>query len=293
LLPTLQKIFKAIASLKFNFPVVTKLNSDFCFPEGPPFDNENVIKRMEFKKDIFLEKIVFQYPNTNKDIIKNQSLKINSNISIALVGSTGCGKTTFVDILLGLLEPQSGKIYIDGVEITGGNKRAWQRNFGYVPQSIYLADDTIRNNIAYGINPKEIDNDALIKAAQIANIHDFIIHELEAGYDTIVGERGIRLSGGQRQRLGIARAVYHDPSVLILDEATSALDSLTENAIMDAIKNLSHKKTIIMIAHRLTTVKSCDKIYLMDKGVIIDSGNYEDLYARNAVFKKMADGILT
>jgi ABC-type multidrug transport system fused ATPase/permease subunit len=161
---------------------------------------------------------------------------------------------------------------------------------GYVPQSIYLTDDTVRNNIAFGIDPAKIDDRAVIEAARLANIHDFVTGELKDGYDTVIGEKGIRLSGGQRQRIGIARAVYHNPPVLILDEATSALDSLTENAIMDAIKNVSHKKTIIMIAHRITTVKNCDVIYMMDRGVITDQGNYADLYARNNAFRKMADG---
>jgi ABC-type bacteriocin/lantibiotic exporter with double-glycine peptidase domain len=291
LLPSLQKIFRSVSSIKYNFPVVENLSHDYnSLPEGEILNDADV-PRLEFSKNIRLENIVFKYPNTGKNIIKNQSLDIESNTSIALVGSTGCGKTTFIDIILGLLEPQNGKIYFDETEITISNRKGWQKNLGYVPQSIYLTDDSIRSNIAFGVESDQIDDNALIKAAQIANIHDFIVNELEHGYDTIVGERGIRLSGGQRQRLGIARAVYHDPSVLILDEATSALDSLTENAIMDAIRNLSHKKTIIMIAHRITTVKQCDVIYLMDKGEIIDSGSYEELYQKNNSFKKMADGM--
>jgi ABC-type multidrug transport system fused ATPase/permease subunit len=217
-------------------------------------------------------------------------MTIKQNTSIAMVGPTGCGKTTLVDIILGLLEPQSGNIFIDDRRIDESNKRNWQKNLGYVPQSIYLTDDTIRGNIALGIGPKEIDDEAVINAAKMANIHEFIANELNDHYHTVIGERGIRLSGGQRQRIGIARALYHDPSVLILDEATSALDSLTENAIIDAIKNLSHKKTIIMIAHRITTVKACDVIYLMNKGIIVDQGAYDELYLRSEVFKKMADG---
>ncbi|WP_169312619.1 ABC transporter ATP-binding protein [Leadbettera azotonutricia] len=290
LLPLLQKIFRANASIKYNFPIVENLNRDFRgLPDGSALINENTLK-MNFRKEIKLENIVFAYPTSKIDIIKNQSLSIASNTSIALVGSTGCGKTTFVDIILGLLEPQTGKIFIDNIELTDKNRKNWQKTLGYVPQSIYLTDDTIRNNIAFGVDQKNIDNNALIRASKLANIHDFIVTELKDNYDTIIGERGIRLSGGQRQRIGIARAVYHDPSVLILDEATSALDGLTENAIMDAIKNVSHKKTIIIIAHRITTVKHCDEIYLMDKGIIIDKGNYEELYQKNEAFKRMADG---
>ncbi|MDR2484670.1 MAG: ABC transporter ATP-binding protein/permease [Treponema sp.] len=291
MLPLLQKVFKAAASIKYSFPIVEELYRDF--KELPP-GNALIIKdipRMSFHNHIDLEKIVFRYPTGNKDVIRNQSITIASNTSVAFVGFTGCGKTTLADIILGLLEPQSGKLYIDDVEITDDNRKNWQKNLGYVPQSIYLTDDTIRNNIAFGIESRMIDDQAVIKAAQLANIHDFIVTELEKGYDTIIGERGIRLSGGQRQRIGIARAVYHDPSVLVLDEATSALDSLTENAIIDAIKNMSGKKTIIMIAHRITTVKNCDMIYLMDTGIIADQGAYEELYQKNEAFRKMADGV--
>jgi ABC-type multidrug transport system fused ATPase/permease subunit len=291
LLPTLQKIFKAIASMKYSFPIVENLYQDFKeLPKGTPL-TDNLPPKMDFSRDISLKNISYSYPNASKIIIKNQSLKIESNTSIAIVGSTGCGKTTLADIILGLLEPQEGKIYVDDTEINDTNRKSWQKNLGYVPQSIYLTDDTIRNNIAFGLRPEEIDNDRIIKAAKIANIHDFISGELSEGYNTVIGERGIRLSGGQRQRIGIARAAYHDPLVFVLDEATSALDSLTENAVMDAIKYLSHKKTIIIIAHRITTVKNCDIIYLMDKGIIVDYGAYDELYLRNSSFKKMADGV--
>ncbi|GHU16588.1 ABC transporter ATP-binding protein [Spirochaetia bacterium] len=290
LLPLLQRMFRAFASIKYNFSIVENLYRDFkTIPEGAALSSENT-PRMDFHSAIKLENIIFSYPNTEKNTIKNQSLCIASNTSVALVGATGCGKTTMVDIILGLLEAQSGKLFIDDTEINDTNRKNWQKNLGYVPQSIYLTDDTIRNNIAFGIDPAKIDDGAIMNAAKLANIHDFVVTELKDGYNTVIGERGIRLSGGQRQRVGIARAIYHDPSVLILDEATSALDSLTENAIMDAIKNLGHKKTILMIAHRITTVKNCDVIYMMDKGIIIDSGTYEGLYNKNESFRKMADG---
>jgi ABC-type multidrug transport system fused ATPase/permease subunit len=289
LLPAFQKIFSAVANIKYYFPVVESLNDSFTNLLGGESLIDLNSPRMEFH-NINLRNIVFRYPASNKDVINNQSLNIEANTSIAFIGATGCGKTTFVDIILGLLEPQNGGLFIDEKEINADNRRAWQRNLGYVPQSIYLTDDTVRKNIAFGIDPEKIDDAAVVKAARIANIHDFIINEMGNGYNTIVGERGIRLSGGQRQRIGIARAMYHDPSILVLDEATSALDGLTENAIMDAIRNLSHKKTIIMIAHRITTVRHCDNIYLMDKGKIIDCGEYDDLYQRNEMFREMADG---
>jgi len=290
LLPSLQKMYRAISNIKFSSQVIEDLTRDFYeLPPGEPLVTAE-LPRLPFAREIRLEHVGFSYPNTDREVIKGQSLTIRHNSSIALVGATGCGKTTLADIILGLLEPQSGSIFIDGVALTPENVKNWQKNLGYVPQSIYLTDDTVKRNIAFGIDPQKIDCAAVEKAAKMANIHRFIVEELKDGYDTVIGERGIRLSGGQRQRIGIARAVYHDPAVLILDEATSALDSLTENAIMDAIANLSSKKTILMIAHRLTTVKNCDVIYMMDHGVITDRGTYGELYGRNEVFRKLADG---
>ena len=195
-----------------------------------------------------------------------------------MVGSTGSGKTTTVDIILGLLEAQKGTLEIDQKIITKQNSRAWQKSIGYVPQYIYLADDTIAANIAFGVEAKDINHEAVEKASKIAKIHDFIVNELPEQYDTTVGERGIRLSGGQRQRIGIARALYHDPKILILDEATNALDNLTERAVMDAVNNLNKQNiTIILIAHRLNTVRKCDKIYLLEKGEIINEGTFDEL----------------
>lgn len=290
LLPSLQNIFKAIASIKYYLPILQNLHNDYALlPDGRDLPSED-IPRISFDKEIQLKNIFFHYPNIDNNIIKDQNLIIKANTSIGIVGPTGCGKTTLVDIILGLLEPQNGKILIDDTEVTDENLRNWQKNLGYVPQSIFLSDDTIRRNIAFGIPSEKIDDDAVIFAARLANIHDFIINDLEEGYNTIIGERGIRLSGGQRQRIGIARATYHDPPVLIFDEATSSLDTLTENVVIEAINNLNHKKTIIIIAHRLTTVKYCDIIYLMNNGTIVDSGTYDKLYTNNKSFKRLADG---
>jgi ABC-type multidrug transport system fused ATPase/permease subunit len=291
LLPLLQRIFRAFTAIRYHFPIVETLYNDFTnLPDGTKLLYDNDILTMPFNSEIAVENISFSYPNSNKIILNNISLSIKHNTSIAFVGSTGCGKTTLIDIILSLLTPQEGRITVDHKIIDDSNRMSWQKNLGYVPQSIYLTDDTIKNNIAFGILPEKIDMEAVIEAAKLANIHDFISGELEKGYETTLGERGVRLSGGQRQRIGIARAVYHNPSVLIFDEATSALDSLTENAIMDAINNMVHKKTIIIIAHRITTVKNCDCIYLMDKGVITEYGDYEELYAKSDVFRTMADG---
>jgi ABC-type multidrug transport system fused ATPase/permease subunit len=290
LMPGLQKIYRCFTNLRYYRATIDKFHDVFVnLPQGDELPSGD-ISRLPFKKTIRLENIVFSYPGSAKEVIKGQSLVIKANTSIAFVGATGCGKTTLIDVILGLLEAQSGEIFIDGVKITNDNRKMWQKNLGYVPQSIYLTDDTIRNNIAFGVDPQKIDDKQVKNAAKIASIHDFVVNELPLGYDAVIGERGVRLSGGQRQRIGIARAVYHNPSVLILDEATSALDGLTETAIMDAIKTIGRKKTIIMIAHRITTVKACDIIYMMDKGVLVDRGSYEDLYERNETFKRMADG---
>jgi ABC-type multidrug transport system fused ATPase/permease subunit len=205
-----------------------------------------------------------------------------------LVGPTGAGKTTLVDIILGLLTPQKGEFSVDGVKIDENNIINWQKNLGYVPQHIYLSDDTIMNNIAFGVPDEKIDREAVERAARISNLHDFIISELPNSYETIVGERGIRLSGGECQRVGIARALYHDPEVLVLDEATSSLDGITESVVLEAVNNIAKLKTIIIIAHRLTTVKDCDIIYLIDKGKIVAQGTYDELLSSNASFRAMA-----
>jgi ABC-type multidrug transport system fused ATPase/permease subunit len=179
---------------------------------------------------------------------------------------------------------------VDGVQITPENLRAWQGTLGYVPQSIFLTDDTIAGNIAFGVPRDEVDMAAVKHAAQVAALHDFVVAELPSGYDTFVGERGVRLSGGQRQRIGIARALYRDPALLILDEATSALDNITERIVMEAVQRIRSDKTVILIAHRLTTVKSCDTIFLMDRGRLLAQGSYDELVAGNEIFRRMVAG---
>ena len=291
LMPAIQKMFQCIGNLRAYLPTIDILyeqlsdheKSEYQFNKEPPAP-------LPFKSKIEIDSIRFIYPKSDEIVIRDQSLKIKAKTTVGFVGPTGCGKTTLVDIILGLLEPQSGGIRVDDVEIDESNILSWRRCLGYVPQSIFLADDTIANNIAFGTPKERIDQNAVVNAAKMANIHDFIQDELPKTYETVVGERGVRLSGGQRQRIGIARALYHNPPVLIMDEATSALDGLTEAAIMEAIHSLGHKKTIIMIAHRLTTVKECDEIFIMRKGVILDRGRYDELLQRNSQFRKMAEG---
>lgn len=292
LMPSLQRMFSGLAIVRYNLPALDLLYDDLT-RQGDyasiELESDEQVEPLSFNDKIALRDIVYYYPNTQAPAVDKLNLEIRSNTTVGFVGMTGSGKTTTVDIILGLLAPSGGTFVVDGVDITRRNVRNWQRNLGYVPQSIYLTDDTIKHNIAFGVADDKIDNDAVERAARIANLHDFVETELPDKYETVIGERGIRLSGGQRQRIGIARALYHNPKVLIFDEATSALDGITENAIMDAIKSLSGKRTILMIAHRLTTVKECDIIYMLEKGKVTAHGTYSELMKSNPKFRQMAN----
>jgi ABC-type multidrug transport system fused ATPase/permease subunit len=286
IMPALQQIYIALTQLRFAGPALDALHKDLMSlkPSSPNTQQP----AMSITQAITLNNIVYRYPNAASPALKGISLTIPAKSTVGLVGPTGSGKTTTVDLILGLLDAQEGTLAIDGQPITEHNKRAWQRAIGYVPQQIYLADDTVAANIAFGIEPEQIDQAAVEKAAKIANLHEFITSELPQQYQTTVGERGVRLSGGQRQRIGIARALYHNPQVLIMDEATSALDNLTEQAVMEAVHNLGHEITIILIAHRLSTVKDCDQIFLLEKGELKAQGRFEELTQANERFRAMA-----
>jgi len=289
LLPAVQSIYSGVASIRFNSEALDRLHNEIKSFEN--IDYKEFKKRIEplpFKKSLRLENVTFKYEKADKPVIENLNVNIDIRTSVAFVGSTGAGKTTIANIILGLLIPDSGKMVVDDMVIDYKNMPSWQQNIGYVPQDIYLQDDTVTHNITFGIPDDDINMDAVIKAAKIANIHDFVIEELSNKYDTIIGERGVRLSGGQRQRIGIARALYHDPAVLVLDEATSALDGATEQEVFKAIENIAKTKTLIMIAHRITTIQDCDVIYVMEKGKIVGTGNYNELIRTNRVFKKIA-----
>jgi ABC-type multidrug transport system fused ATPase/permease subunit len=289
LMPALQGIFSASSILRFNKSVLDSIQQDIgAISDVPPSLPQEKLPILPFLNNIRLESVTYTYPGAESPVIHDLDLIIKKNIHIGIVGGTGSGKTTTVDILLGLLTPQYGSLLIDGVLVTSDNILMWQRNLGYVPQSIFLCDDSLAGNIAFGIPLEEIDMAAVERAARIASIHDFVTKELPEGYVTNVGERGIRLSGGQRQRIGIARALYHDPEVLIMDEATSALDGVTEEVVIQAIRNLSGEKTIITIAHRLTTLKDSDVIYVMDKGQIVEQGTYAELSSSSVRFRAMA-----
>ncbi|KAB8330538.1 ATP-binding cassette domain-containing protein [Scytonema tolypothrichoides VB-61278] len=235
----------------------------------------NFLPKLNFHNDINLNKIHYSYPNVSENALENVSLTLKKGQSIALIGKSGAGKTTLVDVILGLLIPNHGDIRVDGVSIYD-NLRSWQNLIGYIPQSIFLMDDTIERNIAFGVLDEQIDSQKLQKAIQTAQLEE-LISQLPDGIKTAVGERGVRLSGGQRQRIGIARALYHQREILILDEATSALDNETENLISEAIRSLSRTKTLILIAHRLSTVEHCDRIYVLERGKIVKSGSYQEV----------------
>lgn len=286
LLPAAQQLFSGITLIRYNAAAVDILYSDYLLSRSTQTSNAPLMK---LNKHLNLNNICFSYPNAKKLSLDNLSLSIKNNSTIGIVGTSGAGKTTLVDIILGLLEPLGGEIIVDGQKITADNVSGWQKNIGYVPQNIYLLDKSIKANIALGIEDEEIDFERVEKSAKLANLHDFISQELPSGYDTTVGESGVRLSGGQRQRIGIARALYHDPQLIIFDEATSALDNITEQIIMEAISCLAHQKTIIIIAHRLQTVKNCDLIYFMSNGEIIDKGDFASLMKSNNEFRILAN----
>ncbi len=278
LLPAIQQIYASFTKISFIIPSLNEVSSDFKNLRITDFKEDQ--KKLVLKKSIILNNINYIYPKSRITVLKDININIPAKSTIGLVGTTGSGKTTMVDIILGLLEAQSGTLEVDGQIITKQKIRSWQRIIGYVPQEIYLSDDTIQGNIAFGIESEHINEERVQEVAKIANLNEFVTKELEKKYLTTVGERGVRLSGGQRQRIGIARALYHKPQVLILDEATSALDIQTEKAVMDAVNNLRKDITIILIAHRLNTVKNCDIIFKLEKGKVVEQGNFNNLFLK-------------
>lgn len=292
LMLALQEIFSSFTQMQFSRSLFDRIYDDFTSPdEGYSLLDSKINsdpETLKFNGELTLKNITYSYPNTDQPVLKEIDLTIKKNSSVALVGSTGAGKTTLIDIIIGLLFPQQGHLLVDGVEISGKNLLGWQNKIGYVSQHIYLCNDTVARNIAFGVPDHLIDRDRLEQAAGLANLQDFIEKDLPYGYDTIVGEHGIRFSGGQRQRIGIARAFYNDPEVLVFDEATSALDGVTEDAVLASMLSTVQSKTLIIIAHRLTTVKNCDQVYMMEKGRITASGTYTSLLAGNKLFRAMA-----
>jgi ABC-type multidrug transport system fused ATPase/permease subunit len=290
LLPALQQIYHSLVSVRGATAILDAIVADFASTPALPLADETRTEPLRLERELELAKVSFAYAEAEKPTLRGVDLVIPARTTVGIVGGTGAGKTTLVDLILGLLTPDDGEIRVDGQRITPENLRAWQGTLGYVPQTIFLTDETIASNIAFGVPKDEIDMAAVERAAKIAALHDFVVSDLPQGYDTFVGERGVRLSGGQRQRIGIARALYRDPTLLIMDEATSALDNITERVVMEAVNRVRADKTIILIAHRLTTVKTCDTIFLMDRGRLLAQGSYDELLAGNDVFRRMVAG---
>lgn len=273
LIPAIQQIYSCLTALTFAGPSLDKLYEDF--KNLKPFKESQYQNVLPLNNKIDLKNISYNYPNQSVNALNNINLTIHAKSVVGFVGVTGSGKTTIVDIILGLLEAQKGTLEVDGMVITRQNLRSWQKSIGYVPQNIYLADDTIAANIAFGVKTDDINLDLIERAAKTASLHDFVINDLPEQYQTTIGERGVRLSGGQRQRIGIARALYSQPTLLILDEATNALDIETEKIVMESINKLKDNITIILIAHRLNTVKNCNQIFLVENGKITVHSQFE------------------
>jgi ATP-binding cassette, subfamily B, bacterial PglK len=288
LLPAIQIIFQSYTNMQYSKPIIDNLSDDF-FQSLNQIKSVNKTHIMPFDKAVSFQKVIFKYTDENKYIFGPLDLKISKGEMIGFAGTTGSGKTTLVDIFMGLLLPKDGAIVIDDTKLTIDNIKSWQKNIGYVPQDIYLSDDTITNNIAFGIKKQNIDLNKVKEAARLAALDLFIENELPEQYNTVVGDRGIRLSGGQKQRIGLARALYFNPTVLILDEATSSLDGKTEDAVLSAIEQVAKERTVIMIAHRLTSLKKCDRIYILENGKVINSGNYQELLEKDLSFRQMAN----
>ena len=289
LMPAVSMIVNELNKLRYYVHALTPVYDDIKNLESHSEIKKKetrVTEKLPFLHSVNLQNISFAYPNSETQAISNITLEIPKGSAVGFVGESGAGKSTIADIILGLLEPEQGQILVDGVDVKD-KKRLWQNNVGYIPQFIYLSDDTMRNNIAFGISEEDISEEKVQKAVQTAQLTE-LIDNLPEGLDTVIGERGVLLSGGQRQRIGIARALYDNPELLIMDEATSALDNVTEKEVISAIEDMKGERTIVMIAHRLTTVKNCDVLYLMKNGEIVDTGGHDDLLELSHDFRKMS-----
>jgi ABC-type multidrug transport system fused ATPase/permease subunit len=288
LLPALQQTYGSIARIKGNLSAYDSIREDL-----KDINAENGIEVQTNQQvwskhnEINLKDITFCYPNKIIPALKSVSLTIKPNSTVGFIGTSGSGKSTLADVIIGLIKPQQGEINIDGVPLIKNNSRAWKNKIGFVPQSIFLTEGTIAENVAFGVQQDLIDYDQVEKALKLAHMKEWV-SGLDLGTQTKVGERGVQLSGGQRQRIGIARALYYEADVLVFDEATSALDGITEKIVMEAIHEFKGQKTLIMIAHRLKTIQKCDQIFMMEKGCVIANGTYQQLLEKNEMFKKMS-----
>lgn len=275
-MPSINRLLMATQTLIFNRAIIASVYRDFLL-DTPEV---NSAQRVEpFAKQLELKDVSFKYPTAATPSLQNVSLVVRRGEAVGFVGPSGAGKSTLVDVILGLFAPTSGVVSVDGSDVHQ-NLRNWQNQIGYVPQAIYLTDDTLRRNVAFGLNDENIDDDLVREAIRLAQLQEFVA-TLPDGLETVVGERGVRLSGGQRQRIGIARALYHKPSVLVLDEATSSLDTPTEHGVMQAVQALQGSKTVIIVAHRLSTVEYCDRLYRIEDSRITEKGTFAEVVQRS------------
>ena len=276
-MPSINRLLMATQTLIFNRSIIASVYRDFLL-DTPEVNNSSHLE--PFTKQLELKDVSFKYPTAATPSLQNVSLVVNRGEAVGFVGPSGAGKSTLVDVILGLFAPTSGVVSVDGSDVHQ-NLRNWQNQIGYVPQAIYLTDDTLRRNVAFGLNDENIDDDLVREAIRLAQLHEFVT-TLPDGLETVVGERGVRLSGGQRQRIGIARALYHKPRVLVLDEATSSLDTPTEHGVMQAVQALQGSKTVIIVAHRLSTVEYCDRLYRIEDSRITEEGTFAEVVQRAA-----------
>jgi ABC-type multidrug transport system fused ATPase/permease subunit len=278
LMPSVNRVLNAVQAIRYGLPVIDVLHAELSLNVPPaPLKRASALA---FRDRIEVELVRYRYPSAKAWALDGLSLAIRRGESVGVIGPSGSGKSTLVDVILGLLTPTDGSVLLDGEDIQA-DLRGWQDQVGYVPQSVYLTDDSLRRNVAFGLSDTMIDDTAVRRALRAAQLEEFVA-SLPDGVETMVGERGVRLSGGQRQRIGIARALYHDPPMLVLDEATSALDSVTESGVMDAVTALQGEKTILIVAHRLSTVERCDRLYRLKRGKVVAEGPPSGmLYAAN------------
>jgi ABC-type multidrug transport system fused ATPase/permease subunit len=288
MMPELQRLYSALTMLKFGTAAVDSVFADLEGTRFAPDLRHTGDAPLRLTSELRLADVSYRYPNAAKDSLQRSSLTIRAGERIGIVGGTGAGKTTLADLVLGLLAPTEGRILVDGVAIDDTTRRRWQRSVAYVPQELFLVDASIYENIAFGLKSGQVDRARVEESARLAQLDAFVRRDLPQGYDTTIGERGVRLSGGQRQRIGIARALYHDADLIVFDEATSALDNLTEREVMAAIEATPGDKTMLIIAHRLSTVRSCDRIIVLDKGQVVGIGPWAELMEENAAFRDLA-----
>lgn len=287
LIPELAKLYLGLTQLGYGARVINSIHADLQAERKLPQLSGMTPPPLGFKQEVEFRDVGYAYPNTEGAGVAGVTLRIKVGERIGIVGGSGAGKTTLADVAMGLLRHTEGEIVVDGITINDDNIRSWQRTVGYVQQGIFLSDTNVLQNIALGVPPGEIDRERVLEASRMAQLDDFVRHDLPDGYETMVGERGVRLSGGQKQRIGIARALYHDADLIVFDEATSALDTITEKEVMRSIDALPGNKTVILIAHRLSTLENCDRLIVMERGRVVGVGTRDELLSTNAQFRAL------